>query len=407
MRDRKCAICLLVTVIFTVMLLLQGFAGPVSAQTKTLKIGMVHHLGFSLGRDAQKLLEAYVPYLNEKGGVQIGGEKYKIELIVYDTKFSAELGRSAVERLINQDKVKFILGDITADAWLPITEANAVVAVVGTNSPAIYRPDLKYAFQASALATMPVSTFGWFTKNYPKMTSIGLICTNDLKGQNDVKQLTALSAVFGTTMKDTIMYPPDQTDFSAIGTRMKAANPEMVSLAGGGLLQDSLALKALRQAGWKGTLVNYRGLIPEQYKKVVPLDQLEGAIFPVEGIQMADPRPIGKELIDAYVAKNGKWDSPAAYSVGGFYMLLAAMKQAQSIDTNKVAAAIANGLKFDSPQGPVLMISRPDMGNNRTVESLYETYIHTVEKGKVKLLATVSVEEGLGYINKTGVFKAK
>jgi branched-chain amino acid transport system substrate-binding protein len=330
MRKGRIVAGLLATVLVGTMIL-AGFGGPAMAQTKTIKVGLVTHLGFSLGRDAQKLLEAYVPYLNDKGGITVGGEKYKIELIVYDTKFNAELGRAAVERLVNQDKVKYILGDMTTDAWLPLTESNHVLAISGTNSPAIYGPELKYAFQASALATMPISVFGWLVKNHPKMNSIGLICTDDLKGQNDVKQLTALSKIFGTTMKDAIMYPPDQTDFSAIGTRMRVANPEMCSFAGGGLLQDSLSLKALRQAGWKGTVVNYRGLIPELLQKVVPLEQLEGAIFPVENIQMSNPRPIAKELKDVYTAKYGKWDSPSAYNVGAFYMLLAALYVARSI----------------------------------------------------------------------------
>jgi branched-chain amino acid transport system substrate-binding protein len=405
MRGSKAGIAVGMVLIAT--LLFGGFAAPVMAQVKTIKIGMVHHLGFSLGRDAQKLLEAYVPALNEKGGITVGGEKYKIELIVYDTKFSAELGRSAVERLVNQDKVKFILGDMTADAWLPITEANGVLVLAGTPSPAIYRPDLKYAFQSSNLGTGPVSVFGWFVKNYPQKKTIGLICTDDMKGRNDAKQLDILSKIFGFTLKDTIFYPPDQSDFSAIATRMKAANPEVISLAGGGSLQDSLALKALRQAGWKGTLLNYRGITPDQYKKVVPLEQLEGAIFPVEGIHTAQPKPIAKELKDAYVAKNGKWDSPSSFSVGGFYILLAAIKQARSIDTAKVAAAIAGGLKADSPQGPIMMIPRPDMGNTRTVDALFESYIHTVEKGQLKHVATVPIEESVGYINKTGIFKAK
>ena len=132
-------------------------------------------------------------------------------------------------------------------------------------------------------------------KNYPQKKTIGMICTDDIKGHNDAKQLESLSKTFGITIKDTIYYPPDQSDFSAIATRMKAANPELMTLAGGGTLQDSLALKSLRQAGWKGMLVNYRGVDPDQYKKVVPLDQLEGAIFPVENIHVANPKPVSKE----------------------------------------------------------------------------------------------------------------
>ena len=63
-------VTVLAALVVAVALLLGG-ASQGMAQEKILKVGMVHHLGFSLGRDAQKLLEAYVPALNEKGGVKM------------------------------------------------------------------------------------------------------------------------------------------------------------------------------------------------------------------------------------------------------------------------------------------------------------------------------------------------
>ncbi len=82
---------------------------------KTLKIGALTNLGWPLGVDFKKFLDIAIPMFNKKGGLTIGGEKYKIDIILYDTKLNPEVGRAAVERLVYRDKVKLILGDETID----------------------------------------------------------------------------------------------------------------------------------------------------------------------------------------------------------------------------------------------------------------------------------------------------
>ncbi len=86
---------------------------------------MAGYLAFDFKKDAELIADLY----NKKGGLVIGGERYKIDLIILDSKMSHEVSRAAVERLVYQDKVKFILGDETVDAWVPVTEANKVLVV--------------------------------------------------------------------------------------------------------------------------------------------------------------------------------------------------------------------------------------------------------------------------------------
>ena len=51
-------------------------------------------------------------WVNERGGIDVGGEKYEVELILYDD--GSDPGRTAelVERLIDEEEVDFILGDM-------------------------------------------------------------------------------------------------------------------------------------------------------------------------------------------------------------------------------------------------------------------------------------------------------
>jgi hypothetical protein len=194
-------------------------------------------------------------------------------------------------------------------------------------------------------------------------------------------------------------------DFSALATKIKTSNPQVYTTAGSGPPQDALSWKALRESGYKGLLFNYRGIDPDVWGKIIDMNMLEGSIYVVGDIDVEPPlSSVAKEAKDAYIAKYGSWDDPACPFIGNWYLLKTALESAQSIDPDKVAAAIGSGLKFDTPFAPAMMISRPDRDNSRTIDAVYGTNIATWEEGKVKIVHTISPEEAFEYIKKSGVF---
>jgi hypothetical protein len=110
--------------------------------------------------------------------------------------------------------------------------------------------------------------------------------------------------------------------------------------------------------------------------------------------------PVAKSFKDAWIAKYGKWEGPEIQGVGQFTILTEALKQAGSLDTDKVSAVISNGLKFEGPNGLAMMIDRPDMGNSRTIDSVNTVYMKEIKKGQPSLLATISLDEALTYFRK-------
>ena len=385
-----------IAVVLVVMLIMAGCAKPAPAPgEKTLKIGCLENFGFPLGMDCVNELAAIVPAFNEAGGLVINGERYNIDVIIHDSKFDPPTARAAVERLIYQDKVKFILGDETTDTWLPITEENKVLVVATSPSPPLLSPENKYVFQASSLHTNPPSVFGWFTENYPDMKTFVALFTDDMKGHAEADHLRHLCDVYDRELLDLIHYPPDCTDFSALATRLATLNPDVYTTCAGGPVQDSLSMKGMKEAGWDGQIFLYVALSPPAISKVISLDFVEGAICVMVGAELESPPPIAKEMRDAYIAKHGEWTNPVILHINAWYCLMEALKQAQSLDVDDVAAVIANGLRFETPQAPAMMISRPDMGNPRTVDALYEAYMGRIEGGEAKHFYTISLEEAL------------
>ena len=374
-------------------------AGPATTaattgEAKTLKIGMVLNFGFPLHVDWQKEMEALIPSINDAGGLDIGGTKYKLDVIMEDSKSNAETARAAVEKLVNQDKVQFILGDETVDGWLSVTEPAGVVVVANTPTPGILQPANKMAFNAGYFNTQAPIIWDWFTKNYPNIKTFAGAYIDAAQGQAEAAKLESLAKAFNKEIVALEFYPADTQDFSAIATKLVAKNPDAFTTQGGGPVSDSLLFKSLGTAGWKGQLFNTVPLSPPQIAKVISLDDVQGLVGAVAAIDTASPPAVAQQLKDLYVAKYGEWTNPDIGFISTFYCLMAALQKAGSIDPAKVAETIATGLTFDTPNGLARMINRPDLSNDRTIDAVYETRVGQIKADKSVVLATISSADG-------------
>lgn len=111
----KKSLCSMVTVGLGIVFVLFLFAGTASAQSvKILKVGTVLPLNFGMGVDTKNAIEMLVSDFNAAGGITIKSQRYNIDLIVYDDKWTAEGGRAAMERLVYQDKVNYLISIISS-----------------------------------------------------------------------------------------------------------------------------------------------------------------------------------------------------------------------------------------------------------------------------------------------------
>jgi branched-chain amino acid transport system substrate-binding protein len=89
-----------------------AFAGTAQAQT-SVKIGYaISRTGPNAGGAAVSTIpnyELWVKEVNAAGGLKLGDKRVPIEVVQYDDRSSAEEAARALERLISQDKVDFIL----------------------------------------------------------------------------------------------------------------------------------------------------------------------------------------------------------------------------------------------------------------------------------------------------------
>ncbi len=109
-------------VVLPVFLVILALSFP--AWARTIKIGIIGPMNFVQGKGHWNGAVMAAEEINAKGGVQVGKEKMKIELIKSDSNEFLNLtdATNAMERLITSDKVDFIVGGFRTEAVLAMQD---------------------------------------------------------------------------------------------------------------------------------------------------------------------------------------------------------------------------------------------------------------------------------------------
>ena len=127
----------LLSIVF-LALWLMGLPGNGEAQDKFLKIGILGPMQFIAGEHQYWGAQLSAEEINNAGGVRVGNERYKIELVKKDSNELRSVvdAVSAMEKIITQDKCKFIMGTFRTEATLAQQEvmADHKVILIGIGS---------------------------------------------------------------------------------------------------------------------------------------------------------------------------------------------------------------------------------------------------------------------------------
>lgn len=374
-------------------------------QAKTLKIGGTMPLNVGLGVEAKKCWEAYVDYINNSGGVVVKGEKYKLELIIYDDKYTAEGGRAGVERLVHQDNVKNIIAIIPSAATLaalPVIADEKILMISGCATEKVIDPKINRFIRMENIPSVIVARWDFVSRRFPKALTYALMAPDDESGRDSAHQIKGSLSKYGKKLVDEVYFPRATTDFSGVATRIKTANPDFVGFpANSGEADFGNVLKALYEAGYRGIKVGefYNGDI---VRKIATDEQIEGTVVPV----MQSDLPEGKrnqasiQFEKIYRAKYGNFVTLGVNWLRPLYGYLAALKKANSVDVDDVYSALG-GLEFMNPDGMARVVKRPDAGVNRYCDTVVSYDLGIVRNGKAQYVESMTTSQVLAALEKT------
>jgi len=393
----------LAAVLILVVLAALFFAGTYrvsAAPPKELKVGALVNLKSQQGIEMQRWFNLFAKMYNDKGGWQIGGEKYLVKPMIYDCGYNeVQKTRSAAERAVLQDGVKFIVaswGDV-AEEVVTITEPNHAVWMGVSFRDELADPKLKYAIKGQGLF------FGYgmgYTIQHDtkvKGAKTDLIVDPDSQfGKIGTMQWTGSAKVAGLQVLEPLFFNTSTTDFGPIAAKIKAANPDFLEMpfVTGDMITNFVA--ALKDSGYKGRVYpgNIDPVVLDNIVKKVGKEYVEGweCVF-------YDPRGVVKDpeivsLIDAYVKEYKEWRTEGCFWMSPWFLFKDAVESTKSVDVDTVIKYLQNSKRgVKTFEGYTQLFARPDLKNYKTIDSAPGCMVAMIKDGKLVPLKVVAVKD--------------
>jgi branched-chain amino acid transport system substrate-binding protein len=361
-----------------------------TAEAKTLKIGVVTALsgaGALWGKGILDGAQMAVEEVNAKGGIPIGGDKYTIELIPYDDKYTGTGGVAAVNKLVFQDKVKFIIGSISSAsvlAFQEITETNKVLILCNSYAREVLSPKKPYSLRVflTSVEGTPLLV-NWISKTYPEMKTALTFGPNDASGWSITKDTEESLAKTPIKLISKEFYERGTKDFYPFLTKVKSNNPSLIYLTGTPTSDAALLVKQGREMGIKTHFFDATSADWRKFVEIAGKDFAEGytwgAFFDPD-----DPKILNFE--ERYKKKFGR--PIPTYVDPSFYhatqALLYAFQKAQSLEPEKVRDTLKNIPEFDGVMGKIEWGGKEVYGIDNQILAVY--YASQLKGGKQVIL---------------------
>lgn len=382
------------TTVIAVATALAFVGGPANAQ-ETLKLGVVAALsgpGAAWGQSLLYAAELAADDVNDKGGLDVAGTKYKVEVIPYDGKYQPNESITATNRLVFGDKVKYIIGPVgsaSTVAMQPITEKNKVIIMtlgftnkaLSADKPYSYRPPMP-----TSLTAQP--QLNWIVKKHD-VKKVGALFPNDDTGQQIAIDVAAAYDKAGAQLVAKEFFERSRVDMVPLLTRLMAKGIDAIELDGNAPDTAGLIVKQARDLGFKGLIIRTGGPSTPEIVNVAGVSATNGMLVysPVDF-----NAPAIKAYSDRYKAKYKKpmnGFSPAFYD--GTHMLLQAMVNAGTVsDSEKVNQALEAITDFPGIEGPLSWTGKDVYGINRQLNAPF--YVDEVQDGKESVVARCSLD---------------
>ena len=256
------------------------FSGPIYA--KELKIGNLGALsGFLafVGKTSEAGVIMAADKVNAAGGITVAGERYTLKLISYDTKYNNAVARTAAERLIFEDKVKFIMGAASMDTmgFQAVTEANKVM-IFPVGGAIQASPKNPYTFRSSFPVEIRYEAlYDFVKKRHPKLKRVALINPDTPIGQAYGKMARAGLEKNDFSVAASELAAAGSSDFMPLLTGVLRKKIDIIDLGGNaGGSASALIIKQARELGYTGLIVSPVSLLSKTVLDVAGRKNLEG-----------------------------------------------------------------------------------------------------------------------------------
>lgn len=375
----------------TLALMALGLTAALSQELKIGAIGTLSGGGTQWGIATQRGVQLALDEVNARGGITVGNKAYQSTLVMYDDQYTGQGGTTAATRLVDADKVKFIIGPIGSPAVLGalgVTGPAKVLVLSDGFSPRILTADSKYNFRITLTTReFAPALVKWVRDHNGSAKRVGVISPNDAVGQSVVPILLDAYKAQNFEVAVNDHYERGMSDFTPLITRMMASNIDVLELDSNAPGETGLLVRQARQLGFHGLIVQTGGPAVDEVIKVAgPLAEgfISYATFDSE-----DPGMV--TFTKAYGAKySGPIDPFAPLMYNGAKILFEAIRRAGTIETDAVGDQLTKLAGYETIFGSVRWGGKQVYGINHQL--LLDFMIAQVKDGKQQMIGRVKTD---------------
>lgn len=354
-------IALLLGIVLVLTMMLSACSGS-GGQAQTIKVGVVAELTGDIpavGASCKNAAEMAVQEINDAGGLEVSGVKYKIELFIEDNAGKADQSASSTQKLITQQNVVAIIGPNASRYAIPaseIAESSKVVLISpwSTNPKTTLdaKTDLpkKYVFRAAFIDPFQGRVVAKFALDNLKAKKAAVLF--DVASDYNKGIAEFFKATFeenGGTVVAYETYTTGDKDFSAQLTKIKETGPDVIFLPN---YYSEVPLQ-IQQAHRLGITAPFLGSDSWGSSELITLcgADCEGYYFSTHYAADA-ATPVATKFIQNYTQKYGNTpDDVAALTYDSFGLLWQALQSAGKVDREAVREAMSKIQAFEGVTG--------------------------------------------------------
>ncbi|MGE5698645.1 MAG: ABC transporter substrate-binding protein [Deltaproteobacteria bacterium] len=327
---------------------------------KEIKIGLITPLTGDVktyGESVRNSFEIAVDEANKAGGVA----GMKIVTVVVDDRNDPTEASNAANLLINQHKVRAIIGSVTSKAAIPVSDM-AQSGKIPTLTPTATNPKVTVAdakrkdfmFRSCFIDPFQGRVMAKFARESLMKDKAAVLydASNDYS-KGIAEYFADAFRLMGGTVVAYESYGKDDVDFSALLTKVKASGPEVLFLPDY-YNKVGLIARQAREKGINATLVGPDGWDSPDLVKVAG-NAIEGGYFS-NHYSADDTRPEVVAWVKKYRDKFGQTpDALGTLAYDGTNLMLEAIRKADSDDPRKIREALASIKGFKGVTGESAM----------------------------------------------------
>jgi branched-chain amino acid transport system substrate-binding protein len=214
--------------------------GTAAAAEDVIRFGAPLPLTGPLAPEAIKQQQGYdlwAEQANKAGGIQVGGKRYKVEIVYADYQSNTPRAVQATEQMISQDNVNFMFGAFgsgAAKAASTVSEKYKVPTIAATASSAqVYDQGYKYlfgTFTPNDTLTTPLTQI--VKANAAAVKRVAILARNDLFPLAIAQEMEKSAKANGIQVVYFEKYAIGTLDHAAALSQIKALAPQWIFVTG-------------------------------------------------------------------------------------------------------------------------------------------------------------------------------